>query len=598
MRLVSVVLILLFLWPTAAVGDVIWEAEYLDLTLESKDFEVFEDTTGELTLNQVLAVHKDLQIDNPGYNQHLESAYWLRFSLESGQGVQQSLLLEFLDPHVSQIEFFDAKGNLVGVQGTRYVFPKKQFNHKNHVFNVEVPAKGNHVYYARFKSDDYHGFSTRLHAISQFVGYSLSEYFLLGLFYGTLFIMALYNLVIFSFTRNSIRLYYALYVASCALITFAEDGLGFQFFWYNYPQFNVTLGYLWPVAFVISLMAYSFSFIDRVEYAEKFHKATLLCTVIFCGWYVISKYFGLLPRFWISIFILPIVLIYVRMFKQLLKGHRALRFLLIGSTLVIVGFVIIELRVYGVLENSIWQVYFFNFSAVLEVILFSMAIGDKIKIDQLTNLKNKELVISGLRENEELKDRVNRELENKISARTRELFEAKMKLETQAEAITKMNLELDVANRQLEKKIKNVAQKRILGEELDPEEFRQVYPDKLSCFQFIEKIKWGDGFSCRKCGNDSYSSSGSFRSRRCTKCGTIETPTAGTIFHGLRIPVESALYLVALIVQSEGKVSSTDLALKSGLGQKACWNFKQRVVERMTVFGTEKVKLDQLIAGS
>lgn len=589
---------MLFLWSTAAVGEVIWETDNLDLTLETKDFEVFEDTTGELTLNQVLAVHKDLQIDNPGYNQHLESAYWLRFSLKSAQGVRQSLLLEFLDPHVSQIEFFDAKGNLVGVQGTRYVFPKKQFNHKNHVFNVEVPAKGNHVYYARFKSDDYHGFSTRLHAISEFVGYSLSEYFLLGLFYGTLFIMALYNLVIFSFTRNSIRLYYALYVASCALITFAEDGLGFQFIWNNYPQFNVTLGYLWPVAFVISLMAYSFSFIPKEERSTNLHKMALIGTVVFCVWFLFSKYFDLLPRFWISIFIVPIALTYIRLLKSLLLGHRTLRFLMIGSSLVIIGFVIIELRVYGVLENSIWQVYFFNFSAVLEVILFSMAIGDKIKIDQLTNLKNKELVIRGLRENEELKDRVNRELENKISARTRELLETKMKLETQAEAITKMNLELDVANRHLEKKVKNVAQKRVLGEQLDPEEFRQVYPDKLSCFQFIEKIKWGDGFSCRKCGNDSYSSSGSFRSRRCTKCGTIETPTAGTIFHGLRIPVESALYLVALIVQSEGKVSSTDLALKSGLGQKACWNFKQRVVDRMAQFGDKKIKIDQLILGA
>lgn len=286
------------------------------------------------------------------------------------------------------------------------------------------------------------------------------------------------------------------------------------------------------------------------------------------------------------------------MLKSLLSGYRILRFLMIGSTLVIIGFVIIELRVYGVLKNTIWQVYFFNFSAVLEVILFSMAIGDKIKFDQQANLRNKELVITSLRENEELKDRVNRELENKISARTSELLEAKLKLETQAEAITKMNLELDVANRQLEKKVKNVAQKRVMGEQLDPEEFRQVYPDKLSCFQFIEGIKWGDGFGCRKCQNDSYSSSGSFRSRRCTKCGTIETPTAGTIFHGLRIPIESALYVLALIVQSEGNVASTDLAAKSGLGQKACWNFRQRVVERMTQFEDKKIKIDQIILGA
>ena len=35
-------------------------------------------------------------------------------------------------------------------------------------------------------------------------------------------------------------------------------------------------------------------------------------------------------------------------------------------------------------------------------------------------------------------------------------------------------------------------------------EFREQFPDTDSCHRYLAKIKWQEGYSCRKCGHDRY----------------------------------------------------------------------------------------------
>lgn len=144
-----------------------------------------------------------------------------------------------------------------------------------------------------------------------------------------------------------------------------------------------------------------------------------------------------------------------------------------------------------------------------------------------------------------------------------------------------MNLKLDLQNHDLNKKVVEVSKKRVHGKDLTPEECHELFPNKVKCFQYLEEIKWSEGFECRKCSNTTFSNGTSFKSRRCTKCGTSETPTANTVFHGLRMPIEKAFYLFALIIHSKGNISSSELEKKSSVGQKACWSFKQKIITQL-----------------
>ena len=74
-------------------------------------------------------------------------------------------------------------------------------------------------------------------------------------------------------------------------------------------------------------------------------------------------------------------------------------------------------------------------SAVIQFLLFSVGLARKMKIDEQEKKLAQERVIEQLQENEKLKDKVTRELEQKVNERTREILEQKEEIEAQRDKI-------------------------------------------------------------------------------------------------------------------------------------------------------------------
>ena len=544
--------------------------------LPTEEYAVIEDAGSSFDIHDI--------IDKPSskwqklhYFENLTSTYWLKYEFENSSKTDGKWVLELIDPHINTVEFYDSHGNLLGKQGFILEFTQRKYLHKNHVLDVHVPLNGFKVYYCRLSSTSQVAFTAKLQTNAYFSAYSLNEYFYLGIFYGFMIIMIAYNLILYFFTGMKTRIYYSLYVISATLNSVAEDGLGFQYLWPNEAWANTILPTIQPLSYLLCFLIYTFNLLDIKN--PKIIKGSLLFLVIYTMYHVTCSYYRIPTRFWVPFYMIPFGFV---IFQSLNRNFRRNTLLItIGTSLIFISYFIFYLRTNGWVENSIYVVYFFNFSVTIETILFSIAIGEKLRNKQRDHMKDKELVIEGLRENDKLKEKVNRELEDKVKERTEELEKTKKKLEEQAELITSMNLKLDLQNRDLNKKVVEVSQKRIHGEEIDPEEFHELYPNKLKCFLLLEDIKWIDGFVCRKCEGTKYKAGTSFRSRRCTKCGTSETPTSNTIFHGLRTPIDQMFYVFALVVHSKGKISTSDLEKKTGVDQKACWRLKQKIIERI-----------------
>lgn len=552
------------------------ETAYLDQT----NFVVFEDTTRSYGFEKITELD-DSAFVSLHYYQNLEAEYWLKYTFVNDTDKNGNWILEIIDPHVNHVAFYGTKRESVVQQGFLEQFEKRLYKHKNHVFDINIAQGDTIICYIKLASSSHVAFTTKLQTHPYFSAYSLNEYFYLGVFYGFLIIMGVYNIVLYFFTRMRTRIYYALYVLGAVLNSFTEDGLGFQYVWPSIPLLNNYLAHLQPVIYLVFYTIYAMSFLDLVQKSTRFKKVLVGYVVFYCIGHLIGVIVHLSPKIWLLFYFVPFALVLFYAARQYFQNKQAMRFLFLGTALILVNFVIFYFRVLGLVENSIYVVYFFNFAVVIEIIMFSIAMGEKLRASQLEHLKDKELVIEGLRLNEELSQKVNKELEEKVAERTRDLNEAKLLLEKQAEEITQMNLKLDLSNRDLTKKVVEVAKKRVHGAEIDPLEFQELYPDKLQCFLLLEEMKWKEGFSCRKCANNTFLKGPTFRSRRCTKCGTNETPTANTIFHGLRIPIEKAFFVFALLIQSKGEVSTTELEKSTGVNQRTCWGLKQRVVDRI-----------------
>ena len=107
--------------------------------------------------------------------------------------------------------------------------------------------------------------------------------------------------------------------------------------------------------------------------------------------------------------------------------------------------------------------------------------------------------------------------------------------------------------------------------------FSELFDSDEKCLELLAKIKWGNDFTCRKCGNTNYCKGKTAYSRRCTKCKKEESASAHTIFHNVKFPISKAFYIAYQICNDNKKISSYEFARNLSLRQMTCWKFKDKV---------------------
>jgi ligand-binding sensor domain-containing protein len=169
-------------------------------------------------------------------------------------------------------------------------------------------------------------------------------------------------------------------------------------------------------------------------------------------------------------------------------------------------------------------------------------------------------------------------LQEEVRARTADLLEANQQLQLQAQEIAHMNALLQQDNIKLEHDVKDLVEARVMQKHVTFDEFQRIYPDSEACYKFIDDLKSGKEFHCKKCNYHKFSKNPDY-SRRCSKCNYVETIITGTIFAGIKFPITKAFYL--LFLMSEGKhYTIGELSELVELRQQTCWTFKKRVEER------------------
>ncbi len=113
------------------------------------------------------------------------------------------------------------------------------------------------------------------------------------------------------------------------------------------------------------------------------------------------------------------------------------------------------------------------------------------------------------------------------------------------------------------------------------EAFWQKFATVQKCADYIASIKWANGFSCTQCGHSNYCKGSKYGDRQCTRCNKIESVTANTLFHSMKVPLDKALFMLYLIVTDKKGCPSTQLARQTGLQQKTCWLFHQKAMAAM-----------------
>ena len=112
-------------------------------------------------------------------------------------------------------------------------------------------------------------------------------------------------------------------------------------------------------------------------------------------------------------------------------------------------------------------------------------------------------------------------------------------------------------------------------------EFRAWFPDEGSCVEYLERLRWPEGFICPLCG-----APGGWRIARqrwmCAQCGRKTSVTAGTIFHRTHGPLSSWFAAAWFVTSQKNGVSALGLQKAMGFGSyETAWAWLHKLRRAM-----------------
>ena len=122
-------------------------------------------------------------------------------------------------------------------------------------------------------------------------------------------------------------------------------------------------------------------------------------------------------------------------------------------------------------------------------------------------------------------------------------------------------------------------------------QFLDWFHSDADCARYLARLRWGDGFSCPKCGPGS---TGWLTKRNlyvCSACGKQTSVIAGTIFEKTRLPLLLWFRAIWFVTSSKSGVSAKELQRELGCSYHAAWLMLHKMRIAMKRPGRDEDKL-------
>ncbi|MBF0441924.1 MAG: sensor histidine kinase, partial [Oligoflexales bacterium] len=348
------------------------------------------------------------------------SAFWLRFKVKNMSYEKTQWLFELAYPLHNDIEFYYRDKNGIYKMhkaGTHFEFSKRPINHMNFVFPISVGHEKIETFYIRSRGGNSMQFPMKIWSVKAFDEKKYVEYTILFVYYAVVFVMFLYNFFISVSIRNINYLYYILYIGSFGIFQSSINGLAFQYLWPNYPWWaqNCIPFFLGSAIFWIFL--FSRNFLETRTIVPRLDRASYF----FIGWSLIIMLLSFLVPYSIpirmctAITMLALPYLAIMGYFCVRNGFKPGIYYLVAFVAFFAGSVLQASRLLSFITSNFITLYGIQIGSIIEIVLLSLALGDKIRREQESaRQKIKEL---------------NTGLEDKVREKTAELSHANERLQ-------------------------------------------------------------------------------------------------------------------------------------------------------------------------
>jgi two-component system NtrC family sensor kinase len=391
-------------------------------------FSEFEDPTGSHKIQDIIsntnfhAVSSSLPILS-----YSKSVTWLKFILKNkttrafvpiniGPGVIDNFDMYYADP--------DQSKHIINLTSDIPSRDSKLIKQNNTFINCIIFPDSVRTIYLRIKSNAPGVIPIQISSANEYFKSSDFNNIVAGGFMGIVLIMAFYNLMLYTIVKDLSYLYYVFFIIFSGLSQLFLRGYGITFFLTKKVILNNYFIPLSRIFFGYSILLFTSEFLQLKQTLKSSYKFYYLLYILYTVALIaiITGHVLFAYNFITDTSVITAISLLVIGGLLYFRGFKPAKYFMLGWGIFLVSLLIAIARSRGYVTHNDFTVNVVLYTSSIELILFSIALADKISFYRRQTIEMQQLSLNIAKENERLITQQNILLESQVNARTNQLI--------------------------------------------------------------------------------------------------------------------------------------------------------------------------------
>nr|WP_298167262.1 7TM diverse intracellular signaling domain-containing protein [uncultured Pseudomonas sp.] len=349
-------------------------------------FQFWEDTTGEASIDQVIALSDERWSSVPTGSDTFgltESAYWLRFAIRNQTLLNLHLIAELGYSQLDDVVFYEYAGSTLLKElktGDSRPFYPRDVDHPSMLLRVSLAPEEMKTVLVRVATSGSMIVPLRIwreQAFFESAAYELKLHFF---YYGCIFVIILINLAVYLSLREKLYLYYALALFGYLLFFASIKGFSFQHLYPYAPNLHAEALLVSIPALALFSLLFCREFLNTRVHSPRLDKV-LIAMMVFEMLYLFSAplldyHTGIQVASFSALIFFSLLLVAGPVVWM--EGVRAGAFFTLAWTPLTIGVLATAGRALGIFPEHFFTEYAMQIGSALEAFILTLALADRL----------------------------------------------------------------------------------------------------------------------------------------------------------------------------------------------------------------------------
>ena len=377
-------------------------SDSLKVYIPRKSLQYYEDLNGFDTIESIASDSIDSRFKTvktfPPNFSATKSVYWFKIKIMDTSSTKNEWLLEISFALLNNVRFYfkDSSGAFEYVQtGNLFSFSRRPVPTNKFVFPLRLTKGSVNLFYIRVETETTMFVPIRIIERITFESSENDSFLFYGFYFGTFIALGFYNFFLWIVIKDRSYIYYVLYLACVGFYQFFYDGLTAKFIIQDVSIMSNKLMFLLPtVGLSIFGALFARNFLQREKYLGRFSEVLkyfslmglgIIALCLFQSMFFTNQIIILYAFAWL---ILSLTAGLIALYKK----YKPATYFLAALSALVLGVIIRGTKAFFPEHSFLQFDYAFQLGVMIEAIILSLALGNRIKQVEIENKLEKEKI--------------------------------------------------------------------------------------------------------------------------------------------------------------------------------------------------------------